>query len=177
MPSNESTSDMEDDTSEDFLWECPLDMNDGSILNLFGDILARLDEGTADAVGWACSDIEFAMQIHDISLSMRHWKSSIHWLAADLHGLQLTQMEEQSQHEEQASAAKAKPHARQSEDMVIDWLILLLKSRDHPLPTTILSHLGSISRSVVRVEESCVRRKDDEYVFVTNIEHSHSHLT
>jgi hypothetical protein len=52
----------------------------GTLLESCNELLMVLDGGTEEDDGWANKHVEVAMQLHNASLSIRHWKNSVQWI-------------------------------------------------------------------------------------------------
>ncbi|KAF2467328.1 uncharacterized protein BDR25DRAFT_267485 [Lindgomyces ingoldianus] len=49
--------------------------------DLCNAILMDLEHAVEKGTGWAWKDINVAVHLHDVLISVRHWKNSVHWLA------------------------------------------------------------------------------------------------
>lgn len=147
---------------EDFSWNETM-RYEGSLVDSCNEVLIWIDRGVEEEVGWAYSDVETAILLQEASLSIRHWKSSCQWLAADLQDSEGSPAQRnKSQTYGMVDSTRSK---EQDEDENAAYLFEVLETRIHPLSVTLRSCLDDIRRHLE--SERCMYCQQCEWVRAT----------
>ena len=164
MEPKTDSSDLEDESSDDFEWCQPLEAEYGSVLDQFAVVFEQLDGAVTEGTGWAYNDIEAALQLNDISLNTRHLKSSIRWLALDLRDEEIVDNRIGPVDQGASYDRKSPVSEEEKADSDVDWLFSKLKSQDSPVLATIRLHLSSMSQSIGFAKHACTEQNQNRYV-------------